>query len=123
MKPEYIVSDFEKGRYWQPAPVEAVTADAMQELEVYPDCTGQTLRGFGGAATEAAAHCWQQLAHSVWDSRIEATAFRRPDGSRAAVLLNRTGAEQTIRVTEDGTHAWQITLAAGALGTLCWTQA
>lgn len=89
MKAEYFVSEFEKGRYWQPAPVEAVTADAMQELEVYPDCTGQTLRGFGGAATEAAAHCWQQLDEAGQQAFLQACFG--PEGLRYTMARTHMG--------------------------------
>lgn len=61
-----------------------------------------------------------RMAHSVWDSRLEATAFVRPDGSRAAVMLNRTGKDCTLKVTEDGENGITVTLGAGQLATLCW---
>ena len=64
-----ITSDFESQRYWQEAEASASAQDAVHQLSIYPDLTGQTLHGFGGAFTQAAG----------WCSR------RRPDATQQAV--------------------------------------
>ena len=80
MKPEYIVSDFEKESYWQAAPVQEGDVNEMCQLTLYPQCTGQTLKGFGGAFTEAAGWCWQQLDPATQDAFVQ--AYFGADGLR-----------------------------------------
>ena len=46
--------------------------------------------------------------------------FRNPDGSRAAVLLNRAPEALPLWVTEDGETGWSLTLSPGSLTTLIW---
>ena len=61
MKLTVIVSDFERERYWQKSSVREGRYDERRQLVVYPDCPGQTFRGFGGAFTEAAGWSWLRL--------------------------------------------------------------
>lgn len=61
-----------------------------------------------------------RLCHSVYDSRLECVAFRNPDGSRAAVVLNRSGGKKAVWLTEDGERGAGFSIAPGALVTLCW---
>lgn len=72
MNAKYIVSDFEKESYWQPAPVQEGAVNEMYQLTVYPQCPGQTLKGFGGAFTEAAGWCWQQLSAAEKEAFVQA---------------------------------------------------
>lgn len=52
-----IVTDYESGKLWEETVHEAkAVQDCMHVVNVYPDVTYQTMRGFGGAFTEAAAH-------------------------------------------------------------------
>lgn len=61
-----------------------------------------------------------RLESSVYDGRIEQVVFRNPDGSRAAVLLNRAPEALPLWVTEDGETGWSLTLSPGSLTTLTW---
>lgn len=52
-----VVTDYKAGKYWETVEQEAKEMqDCMHVVNVYPEVTYQTMRGFGGAFTEAAAH-------------------------------------------------------------------
>lgn len=60
------------------------------------------------------------LGASVYSSAVEAVAFENPDGSRAAVLLNRTGEDLPVSVTENGKDSFLLTLEPHSIVTLQW---
>lgn len=60
------------------------------------------------------------LGSSVYSSALEASAFENPDGSRVTVLLNRTGEDQPVSVTENAKDGFQFTLAPHTIATLQW---
>ncbi len=59
----------------------------------------------------------RRLATSVCSTDIEAVAFENPDGSVAAVLLNRTAADQWFALT-DGKESRYVTLPAHSIMTV-----
>lgn len=56
-----ITSNFENKIYWQESEFKNSNYDEMHQLSIYPQCTGQMIKGFGGAFTEAAGYCFKQL--------------------------------------------------------------
>lgn len=57
-----IITDHGEGRYWETTACEMKKVeDCMHVVNVYPDVTYQTMRGFGGAFTEAAAHNYAMM--------------------------------------------------------------
>lgn len=46
-------------------------------------------------------------------------AFRNPDGSKVAIVLNDASAQRTFNLRHAG-HKWVITLPAGGVGTFIW---
>ncbi len=53
---EYV-TDYNAGKFWEETVCDAgEMQDCMHVVNVYPDVTYQTMRGFGGAFTESAAH-------------------------------------------------------------------
>ncbi len=56
-----ITSNFENKTYWVQSEVENSPYDEMHQLSIYPNCTGQKIKGFGGAFTEAAGYCFKKL--------------------------------------------------------------
>lgn len=55
-------TDAARGLFWAEVPAEQVTsAGEMKQLVIYPDERETTIRGFGGAFTEAAAHTYKTL--------------------------------------------------------------
>lgn len=60
------------------------------------------------------------LGSSVYSSGVEATVFENPDGSRAAVLLNRTDAVQEVSVTENAEDGFCFSLEPHTIATLQW---
>ena len=61
-----------------------------------------------------------RLGASVWTAGVEVTAFENPDGSRAAVLLNRTDRDLPVCLTQDGAEGYPVLLAAHSIATACW---
>lgn len=56
-KMKEIVTDYRAGKYWEASWHERVPVqDCMHVVNVYPEVSYQTFRGFGGAFTESAAH-------------------------------------------------------------------
>ncbi len=57
-----IETDARAGRYWEKEEKEPEkTQDFVHMFNIYPDMKEQTVEGFGGAFTEAAAHCFYSL--------------------------------------------------------------
>lgn len=72
MAPRCITTDLRAGRLWEETTLPVPDApDALHTVCLYPDCTDQTLDGFGGAFTESAAVCWQSLPDAARDALIE----------------------------------------------------
>lgn len=67
-----IVTDFEKELYWQESTVSEGPYDEKHQLAIYPQYQGQTIRGFGGAFTEAAGWCFQQLTEEDQERFLQA---------------------------------------------------
>ena len=62
MKAQIITTDLSAGKYWQAAPLTpCADADYIHAVCFYPELTGQTFEGFGGAFTESAGCNWQKL--------------------------------------------------------------
>lgn len=56
-KMKKIVTDYQAGKFWEETEQDAEKMqDCMHVVNVYPEVAYQTMRGFGGAFTEAAAH-------------------------------------------------------------------
>lgn len=60
------------------------------------------------------------LGSSVYAADVEAVAFENPDGSRVAVLLNRTDKDQSINLTENGETGFRFTLEPHTIATVQW---
>lgn len=61
----------------------------------------------------------RRLAVSRYTSAVELCAFENPDGTHAAVLLNRTAKAVPLSLNV-GSKAWGLELAAHSIATLCW---
>ena len=61
-----------------------------------------------------------RIGSSVWGGGAEVTAFENTDGSRVAVVLNRTEKELPVTVTESGEEGWSFALAPHSIATLKW---
>lgn len=61
-----------------------------------------------------------RLGVSVWTAGVEAVSFENTDGSRVAVLLNRTGQDIPVSLTQDGTGGYPVPLAAHSIASVCW---
>lgn len=56
-KTTIVKTDCKAGKYWEESAQDITEMqDCMHLVNIYPDVTYQTMRGFGGAFTEAAAH-------------------------------------------------------------------
>ncbi|MBD5530836.1 MAG: glucosylceramidase [Lachnospiraceae bacterium] len=60
------------------------------------------------------------LGSSVYSAAVEAVAFENPDGSRGAVLLNRTGESLPVSVTQDANKGYCFEMQAHSIATVCW---
>lgn len=68
-----------KGAFWAESTAQLTEAEAaMQVVNVYPDVTDQTFRGFGGAFTEAAAHTYAGMSGEKKRELIK--AYYGPEG-------------------------------------------
>ena len=61
-----------------------------------------------------------RLGSSVWTGSVEVTAFENRDGSRTAVILNRTEKEAAVSITEDTQEAWNFVIAPHSIATIRW---
>lgn len=61
----------------------------------------------------------RRLAVSRYTGAVEVCAFENPDGTHAAVLLNRTPQDVPLSLSAGG-GAWGISLAVHSIATLCW---
>lgn len=77
---EYV-TDYHTGKYWEETVCEAQEMkDCMHVVNLYPDVTYQTIRGFGGAFTESAAHNYAAMGDARKKEMIRAYFGR--DGLR-----------------------------------------
>lgn len=61
-----VVTDKGKEKYWEEQSVQAVPREDFTHLiKIYPDLQEQTMEGFGGAFTEAAAVCFDSLSETA----------------------------------------------------------
>ncbi len=60
------------------------------------------------------------LGSSTYNSSVEATAFRNPDGKTVVVTLNRSDVPQPVCVTLDAERGYNYTLAPHSIATLQW---
>jgi len=60
------------------------------------------------------------LGCSAYRDNVEATAFENPDGSRAAVLLNRTEDVQAVSLTDNSEDGFRFSLPPHSIATLTW---
>lgn len=68
-----IETDYRQGKLWQETEcVSEEMQDVMHVVNVYPDVTYQTMRGFGGAFTEAAAHNYAGMSEAKKKELIKA---------------------------------------------------
>lgn len=61
MKAKLTVTNLQKDLRWETSEICMEAADCMHQVSVYPTVRRQRFQGFGGAFTEAAAYCYQQL--------------------------------------------------------------
>lgn len=60
------------------------------------------------------------LGSSVYSDKVEATVFENPDGSKVAVVLNRTGNSQPVSITEDSREGFSFTMEPHTIATVQW---
>ena len=69
---EYV-TDYNVGKFWEETVCDAgEMQDCMHVVNVYPDVTYQTMRGFGGAFTESAAHNYAGMSDARKKEMIQA---------------------------------------------------
>lgn len=61
MKAILTITNLENNIKWQQTELEPGEPDPVHQVSVYPFMRRQTIQGFGGAFTEAAAWCWRKL--------------------------------------------------------------
>lgn len=61
MKARLTVTDLKQNLRWASRELTSGEINCVRQVSVYPFLRGQTFQGFGGAFTEAAAYCYQQL--------------------------------------------------------------
>lgn len=77
---EYV-TDYQAGKLWEEKVHEAQSVqDCMHVVNVYPDVTYQTIRGFGGAFTESAAHNYASMGEARKKEMVQ--AYFGQDGLR-----------------------------------------
>lgn len=68
-----IVTDYSQEKFWKTTICEMKkTEDCMHVVNVYPDVTDQTIRGFGGAFTEASACNYAKMSDEMKQDVMEA---------------------------------------------------
>lgn len=60
------------------------------------------------------------LGSSVYTANLEMTVFENPDGSRVAILLNRTDCSVPVSVTDNGKDGFRLDLEPHSIATLQW---
>ena len=60
------------------------------------------------------------IGSSVYTGAMEVTAFENPDGSRVAVVLNRSDNVQQVSLTDNGRDGFRFELAPRTIATLQW---
>lgn len=82
-------TDLGRGLYWRAEALEPTAPDYIHQISIYPQVRRQTVAGFGGAFTEAAAYCWQQLAPENRARFLQ--AYFGPDGLRYTLARAHMG--------------------------------
>ncbi len=67
-----IETDYEKQKFWQENTDFESRVEMMRVINVYPDCRYQSVRGFGGAFTEAAGYNLTRLPKDVQEEIVKA---------------------------------------------------
>lgn len=83
MKAELTVTDLQKNIHWETSEIDTEAADCIHQVSVYPNVRRQSFQGFGGAFTEAAAWCYQQLPENKRREFME--AYFGPEGLHYSV--------------------------------------
>lgn len=65
-------TDYNNQRFWEEKKDIHTGADMMRVVNIYPECTYQTIKGFGGAFTEAAGYTLSKLPKEVQNEIMEA---------------------------------------------------
>lgn len=60
------------------------------------------------------------LGLSVYSPAVEAVAFQNPDGTKVAVVMNRTEDSQEVSLTENGVDGFNFTLEKHTIATVQW---
>lgn len=83
MKATLTVTNLQKEVFWRSSEIFAQDVNCVNQVSVYPTVRRQSFQGFGGAFTEAAAYCYQQLPETKRREFMQAYFGR--DGLRYSV--------------------------------------
>lgn len=75
-----ITTNYEKQELWQEREATAEEVGCMHLIKPYPEVERQTMKGFGGAFTEAAGYCYEKLSAEAKKEFIK--AYFSPEGLR-----------------------------------------
>ena len=67
-----LETDFNNNKFWEEKTELQNGADMMRVVNIYPECTYQTIKGFGGAFTEASGYTLSRLPENVQEEIMEA---------------------------------------------------
>ena len=62
---KFIETDYNNDRFWEEKKDVQNGADMMRVVNIYPECTYQSIKGFGGAFTEASGYTFSRLPEKV----------------------------------------------------------
>lgn len=65
-------TDYNNNKFWEEKTELQNGADMMRVVNIYPECTYQTVKGFGGAFTEAAGYTLSKLPENVQEEIMNA---------------------------------------------------
>lgn len=65
-------TDYNNQKFWEEKTEIQNGADMMRVVNIYPECTYQTIKGFGGAFTEASGYNLSRLPENVQDEIMQA---------------------------------------------------
>ena len=69
---KFIETDYNNDRFWEEKKDVQNGADMMRVVNIYPECTYQSIKGFGGAFTEASGYTFSRLPEKVQKEIINA---------------------------------------------------
>ena len=78
MKAVLTTTNLQAGQRWQQTELQSGSVGFGHHVDIYPELRGQTFHGFGGAFTQAAASCWQQLPEERRQAFLD--CYFGPDG-------------------------------------------